>query len=212
MGTDKKTRDKKRVAVEVPTVKVKAPVRKSAGKEKIKGKKQAKRQARLTRARGLDTPPATMAPPDIRDTRPPARSQAVAEERERVHVDGPRSVPPGGGSIAMFYPGTGPLVQGSSCIWVGHMSQTATELSTERPVCPHCGGGLITAADEDTVRLGYEAFELGAYSSVNPPPRPHPGYMAFTAWMSGQGRCWPAIEQAAKDYERETGRHVDPSR
>ena len=70
----------------------------------------------------------------------------------------------------------------------------------------------MTAQDEETIQLGFEMFELGAYQSVNPPPKPHPGYVGLTKWMREQKKCWTTIELAAGEYYKTAGKLVNPGR
>lgn len=62
--------------------------------------------------------------------------------------------------------------------------------------------------------LGFEAYELGAYAAVNPPPRPHPGYRGFMRWVREQASmtCWPGPMEAATAYLDATSVRVDPGR
>lgn len=237
MANDKKPRPKTRVAVKskpgdgIPTVTVPVAGR-SAPKPKTRPKGKT-RKAKKTKPIKLDSPPVGLTPPAMPDTRPvrpatPAKPRIVdvetpetgldevpASVREEIRQDIPDTRPaPVNGKPK---PRTGPadandrMVQGAQCTWIGYLSE-APDGPDNRPVCPHCSGNLITAADEATIQLGFEAFEFGAYTSVNPPPRPHPGYRGMMAWMRTQSTCWTTIEAAAANYKAATGNDVDPRR
>jgi hypothetical protein len=194
-------------------------------KAKVKAQKISKKPGkskRATRSQPQVTtgaPPVGSTPPPMESTRPSPKTSPKRAEHSPV-TDAP-PVPPTAGAaeqdtepVAAPAPAIvdGRMVQGSQCTWIGRMDQ-AVDDSEGIPKCPCCGNNLLTAQDEETIQLGLEAYELGAYQSVNPAPRAHPGYGALMAWMRGSSkRCWPTIEQAADSFYKETGRLVIPGR
>jgi hypothetical protein len=226
MASDKKSRKKTGHAA-VKSSKAKATVKAKTTKPapKKQAKKKVKRQSKPKLGQQVGAPPADMAPPEIRDSRPlaPGKSpdKVAGADTSNVQTTSTDAAP---GTATDSAPASqpqseptratelyGPLVQGATCTWIGRMSQTKDD-GHGVPVCPNCGGHLVESTDEDTIRLGVEQYELGAYTSVNPPPRPHPGYTGMVTWMRGQGKCWPTIEAAAESYFKTTGTRVDPSR
>lgn len=207
---------------------------KAGTKSKAQGKSGRKTQppARVTKSKvkpgqQVGAPPVDMAPPDIKDSRPvhqPSPHKVAGADSpnpQTTSTDAANSSPATGTAPAAT-PATataparatelyGPMVQGANCTWIGRMSQTVED-EKGVPKCPNCGGPLVEAVDEETMRLGFEQYELGAYTSINPPPRPHPGYVGFALWMKGSGKCWFSIESAADAYFAATGTRVDPSR
>lgn len=205
-----------------------------------KGEK-APRGKSLKPAARMDTPPVGLAPPEMTDTRPvrpaPPAKPRILDVEKVMDLGGitpnaapevvPETKPVNGKPLPTRdptfddvkpTPRTGladandRLVQGAQCTWIGYLSEAPDDPTKQRPVCPHCGHNLITAADEPTVQLGFEAFEMGAYTSINPPPRPHPGYKAMMAWLRQQPACWTTITGAADAYFEATGEKVDPTR
>lgn len=224
MANNRQSRAKKRLAkVKVPTVKVPSvpSARKPAKKKPVKRPKRAKAKAQVkAQAEQHGAPPNDMLPPAMEDTRP----RPTQPTQEPVPVDTVATVaaveaPAGAnGSAAAAEPSpasrdgaNGPMVQGEHCTWVGTMSE-AIDGENSIPVCPHCRQSLLTAPNRDIMELGYEQYELGGYTSINPAPRRHPGYCGLVHWMMGQNRCWPTIEAAADAYYTMTGKRVDPSR
>jgi hypothetical protein len=101
---------------------------------------------------------------------------------------------------------------GEQCTWTGPMANARYDPAADRFQCPNCAGNLTEAPDIRSIEIGTEAFELGVYASVNPPPRPHPGYRGLVRWMMEQEHCWDSIEAAADAYRQATGKYVDPTR
>ena len=223
MANNKKPRGKTGNAKKV------APKKASKSAPKKKPSKPVKKSKPLA-GQQVGAPPTDMTPPQIDDTRP-VHKPIHTHAKEPVHSASPepvvtsdlrgvtaedteasrRAVTTGevGGTA-----GTGHLMQGATCTWIGRESQAAKDMATGALLCPHCNGRLVQlAGDEKTLELGFEAWELGAYPSAdhNHPPRPHPGYRGLVTWMRKQSMCWMTIEQAASDYRKATGNNVDPS-
>lgn len=224
---------KRQAQIEVPTVKIGSPrpvkkrTKKTAkvkAKAKSKAGKPAKRKDKAVR---LDQVPAALAPPEIPDDTPAPRPKVKAKPQEPVQVPiqspapapapgtkpGPIPVPDRPKPPREPSPRDRELVQGATCLWMGYLGDSVDD-PTGVPVCPHCGGHLITAPDEATVAKGFEDFELGTYTSVNPPARPHPGYRRFAQWLRDESviRCFPSPEAAAEAYMQVSGIKVDATR
>jgi hypothetical protein len=214
---------------EIPTVKiggkrVKHPTKaKAKVKDKPKAKRSAKRPARRVQAAPVYTPPVGMAPPEMKDTRPkraPKQTEESKVAKEEHPVSTPTPQPTPTASAATPTVGAPPsdtrLVQGATCTWIGTLDQAPdSDDDPPVPVCPHCSGHLLTVAGgEPAMRLGFEAYELGAYTAVNPPPKRHPGYVKFMEWVLEQSKvqCWPGADKAAIAYLDATGAQVDPAR
>jgi hypothetical protein len=202
----------------VPTVRIPARAKKSTVKGKRRAKPVKPARARNRVGQQFGAPPSDMLPPQMEDTRPvptSATKVAGAEPPQSVNTSvttsttGDSQTAPA--ATSTLTPAIEPMVQGASCTWIGPMSATVEDSATGIPLCPHCGGHLISAVDEETMRLGFEAFELGAYSSINPPPRPHPNYRKLVSWMRSQDKCWTTIEAAASGFHQATGILVDPT-
>lgn len=189
----------------IPTIRIEAKAKKPA-KAKVKAKKQPK-------PRTVGAPPLDATPPEIKDTRPKAKPIPVATpEPAKPVTEAPKAIPAQPKQVpAKNVPLTGRMVQGLNCTWLGDMAEAGGDPNGQ-PLCPYCNSPLLTAMDMATIVLGVKAYELGAYDSVNPPPRPHPGYVAFFDWMHKSGKCYPSIVAAAAEYEAQTGNKVDPTR
>jgi hypothetical protein len=205
-------------------------------KTKVKAKTPAKTKARPgarsgARARSKDYSqvPAALAPPEMEDTRPVSAQESLKSmgfdipagatvtgvdikfdqvPSGDITADETKAAPKVAGPV----PVDTRLVQGATCTWIGPLDAAPDSPDTGQPVCPHCAGRLITCPDRATLELGLEQFELGAYESINPPPRRHPGYTGLVHWMLDKPTCWTTIEDAAVAYKEETGKQVDPSR
>jgi hypothetical protein len=199
-------------------------------KAKVKAKTKAKKAAKSAKPvkRTPDQVPAALAPPDMRDTRPvqtkptatkpgpvpvPIREVTYEEVTAQPSPVRDMSAPI---SPEKLTPPPNPqdttLVQGLHCTWIGNLGHAPSN-EENLPVCPHCHQHLLdVAGGRETLEMGLEAYELGAYSSVNPPPRPHIGYRGFMHWVMEQSkyRCWPGPLEAAEAYREETGITVNP--
>ena len=214
-GDNKKPKAKKETVKKAAKMAAKAKP-----KARVKGKGKGKR-AKKSVAPRLDQVPVAMAPPPMPDSRPVPVKEPVAETKPSVAgpalaettADIPvRPVVPKDKTVTPTTVDTR-LVQGATCTWIGPLEAAPDSPDNGQPVCPHCGGHLLTSPDRATIELGLEQFELGAYESVNPPPRRHPGYRDLVHWMMEHGsKCWPTIEEAAVAYQEATGKSVDPSR
>ncbi len=200
MANNSKSRKKARVVVKAKTKATNKP--KAATKRKPVKRAKAVKQVPVQ----VGAPPTDMTPPAMEDTRP-TPTAAIPEVQSKKVLVADTAL----GREVSKTVSTGPLVQGASCTWIGPLSATAEDSATQLSLCPHCHGHVIAAADEETMRLGFEAWELGVYPSadLNHPPRPHPGYRGLVTWMRKLPRCWPTIERAAVAYREATGTNVD---
>jgi hypothetical protein len=224
MKKQSKTKTKTKAKTKrVPVVKVPA----AKGKD---GKGKSKRWAKPA---STSIPPSTMTPPAIQDTRPlPVQSAPQPPSVPLTPVPAPAAqtpLPSPTKTNGQGQPGpaqtathaqsrpevevvmTGRLVQGSTCTWIGDLAESVDDASGV-PVCPHCKGRLLTLPPAETVMTGVDAYERGEYTSINPLPRPHPGYRGLVEWMRKQPKCYATIEAAAEEYEADTGMRVDPRR
>lgn len=217
------------------------PKAKSKQKHKAKTQTKTKSKNRVPKPKPepqFGRPPSNMTSDQIQDTRPihkPAvhiwepEVEVESEDLELADMDhagvsdaqpdtvtvAPTTAPsPAPAPAPDLDPVTVParLLMGANCTWIGPESGALEDSASDILLCPYCGGHLIPAPDAATIRLGVEQFELGAYASVNPAPRPHPGYTKLVAWMREQVECWPHIEMAAGAYKAATGITVDPSK
>lgn len=200
----------KRKPAEIPVVSLPPqPHKARRTKKPSKAKVKAKKQSKLPQ---IGEPPIDQAPPDFRD-RPQKANLRLGEPRA-LETAAPQVTPPPKPPEPPAKPVvtmTGRMVMGQSCTWLGDLGE-APDNEQGQPCCPYCKGVLIEAGPPEQIRLGMINYELGQYDSVNPPPRPHPGYTMFTDWMRKQPRCWPTGEEAASDYAIATGRKVDIAR
>lgn len=207
---------KRKAKAKVKTkTKTKAAARKS--KAKVKSKKPAPATKKHSTAPRLDQVPAEMAPPAMNEPLAPhiereLEGQAALARFKETGEQPSKPIEPVKPAPVIHNPNDTRLVQGATCTWIGIMGE-APDDTQGIPSCPHCGGHLLTVAGgEETMELGFEAYQLGAYTAVNPPPRPHPGYQAFMRWVRGADKCWVSPDVAADAYYEETGIRVDPSR
>jgi hypothetical protein len=201
--------------IALPAGQGKAHTKKPA-KAKVKSK-PAKTKSRV-KARPTNIPPVGMTPPEMTDTRPLPKPDPLFTEEQAAIIDSHnKSVLDAMADMkSPFQPAKpvvpgGAMVMGSTCTWRGTMNE-AVDDKQGVPVCPFCGGRLITAPDLATQRSGFNAFEMGLY----PPtpthmPRAHPGYVKLVEWMSEQPTCWENPQSAAMDYQAQTGIKVDPA-
>jgi hypothetical protein len=208
--------------VKIPTITVPQQAQKAAkSKNRVASKGKGKK---IKLARIIGHPPMDSVPPDIQDTRPKIKLKPRSQERmgdldaldhAAPQVARPQApVTPAKRNVVM----TGRIVQGQSCTWLGDLGEAGDDSENpEIPVCPHCGGKLVHAGDQEVVRMGNRLYELGAYEVMpsdrdQTPARPHPNFVDFVAWMKDQPKCWPSAEDAALDYTQATGKICDPSR
>jgi hypothetical protein len=223
------------------TQKLKAAKGKAHTKPKVKAKSVSPRQGKpkpsakarrttsKTRTRtkplredsGLGQVPASLAPPEIKDTRPVKAKDEVKWSKPpgdpekfpelTVHTKTAPTAP----AARTPRPDDHKLVQGATCVWVGTLGDALREAGDDEALCPHCTGHLIEVPGGlDSLMLGLESYELGAYSAVNPAPRPHPGYRKMMVWAMDKfkAQCWSTPEDLADSYHEATGVRVDPTR
>lgn len=210
---------------------MKKKIVKKAVKAKTKVKAKGKGGRKPT---PLLHPPTTEAPPEMKDTRPkpninnnrlptgedqavPAGSETAPQvvPTDNALSASPATAPVPTSRVEILPPAPGvipntQLVMGSSCVWWGTMDEAGTRKVDGFPCCPKCGGNLLEMPPAETVERGIQSMESGDYTSVNPPPRPHPGYMGWFKWT--RGKCFPTAVASAAVYAAETGIKVDPTR
>lgn len=201
--------------IKIPTVTIPQQPKKAV-KKKTAVKPKKSKPGRI-----IGHPPMDAMPPDIRDSRPVKTIKMESGTEVNVHkVKGSKvatpqaSVTPAKRDVVM----TGRIVQGQTCTWLGDLGEAGDDPSNpEIPVCPYCSGKLVHAGDQELARMGNRLYELGSYEVLpsdkdQTPARAHPNYVDFVAWMKTKPTCWSTVEEAAFDYQSETGKVCNPER